>query len=249
MKIRFFSTAVLVCVSLLLTSSLNAQQRQTKRLSIPTGKTSVSATGSITGYQDIEYIVNAAAGQTMTVKMKSNINSNYFLVYGPGNTETALYNSDTGEQTWTTTLTESGDHTIRVYLMRSSARNNVKANFTVTVTVTGGAAPKQGDALVPGTKFNATGIIDAALTPDVAIGSTKADVGVIRYANGDAELHITNAKKQQRIFKYSKSTGKFTSVFPEGWKLETTRSGEYDWIVTVNDQEYYKIPEAVVFGG
>jgi hypothetical protein len=249
MKNSFLTALLVVCAGVLLTSSLHAQERQTKRLSIPTGKTSVSATGSITGYQDIDYIVNAAAGQTMTVKMKSNINSNYFLVYGPGNTETALYNSDAGEQTWTTTLTQSGDHTIRVYLMRSAARNNVKANFTVTVTVKGSAATKPGDALVPGTKFNATSIIDAALTPDVAIGSTKADVGVIRYANGDAELHITNAKKQQRIFRYSKATGKFTCTFPEGWKLETTKSGEYDWIVSVNDQEYYKIPEAVIVGG
>ena len=42
MNNRFLSTAVLVCASLLLTSSLHAQERQTKRLSIPTGKTSVS---------------------------------------------------------------------------------------------------------------------------------------------------------------------------------------------------------------
>lgn len=246
MKILLLATVMLTCASVLISNPLQAQQRQTKRLSIPTGKTSVSATGSITGYQDIDYIVNAAAGQTMTVTLKTNKTSNYFLVYGPNDSETAIYNSDAGEQTWTSTLQQSGDHVVRVYLYRNAARNNVKANFTVTVTVKNSAG-KSGDAKVAGTKFNATSIINAALTPDVAIGTTKADVGVIRYANGDAELHITNAKKQQRIFRFSK--GEFTCTFPEGWKVETARNDRDEWIVSVNGQEFYQIPDAVITGG
>lgn len=246
MRNLLVALVVLTGAGVLLPPSLQAQQRQTKRMTIPAGKTSVSATGSITGYQDIDYIVNAAAGQTMTVTLKTNKTSNYFLVYGPGDAETAIYNSDAGEQTWKKTLDQGGDYTIRVYLYRNAARNNVKANFTVTVTVKN-AAGKPGDAKVAGTQFNATGMLQTALTPTATMGSSESDFGVIRYANGDADIHITNANQLKRVIKFSK--GEFQCLKPSGGKLSYTRSGSDTWKVTFNGQETYLIPDAVITGG
>ena len=246
MKKLLRAAFLLTCASVMLSPVLQAQQRQTKRLSIPTGKTSVSANGTITGYQDIDYIVNAAAGQTMTVTLKTNKTSNYFLVYGPGDTETAIYNSDAGEQTWTKTLDQAGDYTVRVYLYRNAARNNVKANFTVTVTIKNNAA-KSGDAKVAGTQFNATGKLQTALVPTAAMGSSESDFGVIRYANGDADIHITNANQQKRVIKFSK--GEFQCIKPGGGKLSYNRNGPDTWKLTFNGQETYLIPDAVIVGG
>jgi hypothetical protein len=244
---RIRSVAAVIASAFLLCSlALQAQQRQTKQLKIPTGKTSISASGSITGYQDIDYIVNAAAGQTMTVTLKTNKTSNYFLVYGPADKETAIYNSDAGDQTWTKTLDQSGDYTVRVYLYRNAARNNVKANFTVTVTVKN-AETRPGDAKVAGTQFNATGQLKAALVSGAAPGSSMADFGVIRYANGNADIHITNANSQKRVFKFSK--GEFECSLPAGGKLTYNRSSADEWKVTLNGQETYLIPDVVIVGG
>lgn len=223
-----------------------AQEHQSKRLTIPAGKTTVSTTGSITGFQDIDYMIDAKAGQTMTVTLKSNKTSNYFLVFGPMDAQTAIYNSDAGSQTWTKTLDQTGNYTVRVYLYRNAARNNVKANFTLTVAVKNGAT-KPGDAKVAGTKFNATGEVQAALVPTATLGSSMAEFGVIRYANGEADIHLTNANGGKRIIKYS--NGSFKCISPSGCKVTSTRRNSEEWVVKFNDTESYLIYNAIVFGG
>jgi hypothetical protein len=59
-------------------------------------------------------------------------------------------------------LTVSGPHTILVYLMRNAARRGETANYTLTIGVKGGAAKASADALVAGTKYNATADMHAS---------------------------------------------------------------------------------------
>ena len=131
--------------------------------------------------------------------------------------------------------------------MRNAARNNVMSSFTITVSEKTGATAKAGDAKVAGTKFNATGEIQAALIPTASLGSSMAKFGVVRYANGSADIHITNANNAKRIIKFSQ--GEFECLTPAGGKLTYTREGVDNWKVTFNGKETYLIPDAVIQGG
>ncbi len=220
-------------------------QIETRKITFPAGKTSTTINSSVKGDQTIDYKVYAKQGQVLKVKMKSNINANYFNVLAPGSTGEAIYAGETeGTNSFGGTLGVSGEYTIRVYLMRSAARNNTKATFTLTVSVTGGSnGSVQGDALVPGTPYHATGKVRSSMGNEPK-GSVMSDFGVIRSSSSKAEVHVTypNAMKRVLIF----NNGEWTA--PEAKSIKFTRSSG-EWIITVNDYEHYIIPDEVITGG
>ena len=59
-------------------------------------------------------------------------------------------------------LPTDGDYKVRVYLMRNAARRNEVSDYTLTISVTGkplAPIPASQDALLPGTKFHASGSV------------------------------------------------------------------------------------------
>lgn len=222
---------------------------ESKPLQFAKGATSATVKGSIKGDRVVDYKLRAKGGQTMTVALKTSHGSNYFNVLPPGSSDVAIFVGSSGGNDWTGALPADGDYTIRVYLMRSAARRNETANYTLTVGITGsaaaspglGAAPK-GDAKVKGTPYHATGQVPCSMG-NAPEGSSQCEFGVIRGSPGNAEVHVKPAGGLERVL-----TFRGNSVTSGSEKVKASKTDD-GWTVEVNDYEHYRIWEAVISGG
>lgn len=241
-----------VLASLMLTFSAVAQAGdiQTKTVQFAKGHSSATLKGAIKGNQTIDYTLRAKAGQTMSVSLKTSNGANYFNVLPPGSNDEALFVGSSDGNEWTGTLPADGEYKVRVYLMRSAARRNETANYTLKVGITGtattsaaadmGKAPAS-DAKVKGTRYNATGPLPCRMGNDKPI---QCEFGVIRGKPGNAEVHITPPGGLKRVLTFM---GDKVTTNP-GEKVKATKKGD-EWSIEVNDYEHYTIIEAVISGG
>jgi len=135
-----------------------------ERVSFERGKNSSTIESSITGYAVVDYVLGGALkGQYMNVSMATDNNANYFNILAPGEDQVAMFNGSVNGNQYEGILPGTGDYKVRVYMMRSAARRNEVANYSLTVSITGSvsdAAPAQastGDDKVKGTPYQATG--------------------------------------------------------------------------------------------
>jgi hypothetical protein len=234
---------ILLLPFLVLAPVLLFAQITTRKVSFPTGKSSTNISSSIKGEQTIDYTVSAKAGQEMKVTLTSKSTSLYFNVIPPGSTDEAIFIGSSEGNKFGGTLSADGVYKIRVYLMRSAARRNESANFGLYVSVAGNTST---DAKVHGTNYHATGEVQAA-TGTGKRGSTSAKFGVIRNADGTAELHLNlNGGLQQKVM-FSKGEWKCLSEACK--KINYKRIGVDEWELIINDYEHYYIPDAVIIGG
>lgn len=225
---------------------LAADAIETRPVHFAKGATSATLKGSLKGDQVIDYALRARAGQTMTVSLRTSNGANYFNVLAPGSKDAAIFIGSTSGNDWSATLDADGEYRVRVYLMRSAARRNEKADFALAVGIAGAAGPgtpPATDARVPGTAYHATGRLPCSMG-NAPAGSAQCDFGVIRGKPGHAELRLTPPGGLQRVltFREGKVAGTGNA------KVEVQRSADL-WLVDVNDYEHYRIPEAVINGG
>jgi hypothetical protein len=126
------------------------------------GTSAATLEGKIKGYQTVDYQLRARQGQSITVDFKPSNLSAYFNVLPPGS-ETALFIGSTSGNHYAGELPADGLYTIRVYLMRSAARRNETATYTLDVGVKGGekpaasgTAPFDGTLALQGISFHVT---------------------------------------------------------------------------------------------
>ena len=213
------------------------------------GTSTATVTGSLKGDKTIDYKLRAKAGQSMSVTLKTSNAANNFNLLPPGSTGVALFVGSTSGNEWAGPLPADGEYTIRVYLMRSAARRNEVAHYTLTVGVTGsaaasaalGAAPP-GDAKVKGTPYHATGPVPCWMG-NAPVGSSQCEFGVIRGKPGNAEVHIKPPGGLERVLTFMGNT-----VTSGNEKVKASKAGDL-WTIEVNDYEHYQIPEAVISGG
>jgi hypothetical protein len=243
---------IVVCAVLAAGSRvLAADSIEVRPLHFAKGTSSTSVKGSLTGHKTIDYKLRARASQTMTVSLKTSNAANYFNVLPPGSKDVAIFVGSTSGNEWTGRLDADGEYTVRVYLMRSAARRNESAAYTLTVAVTGsagaaaasdlGKAPS-GDAKVKGTPYHATGTLDCWMG-NAPVGSSRCGFGVIRGKPGNAEVHVKPAGGLERVLTFMGN-----EVTSGTDKVTASRSGDI-WTIEVNDHEHYKVPEAVISGG
>ena len=227
-----------------------------ERVQFSSGDSGTTIQGIIRGYEAVEYLLTAQAGQTMTVYLTSNNRSNYFNVYEPGkqpDNDEAMYVSAINGNRYETVLPATGQYLIRVYLMRNAARRNEIANYQLHFAVKGvpnsansnaGHSSKvragEGD-------FDATGKIPCAQSEAQPI--TQCDFGVARESKGTATVMITKPDGSQRqiIFIHGQATTvdqNEASSYPE---LSLSREGDLNFIRI--GSERYEIPDAVIYGG
>jgi len=139
MSVRKPNLISLLLAGVLFSLSVNADDIRTERLQFEAGTTGSTIEASITGYDAVDYVVGARAGQTIAVKLKTDNTANYFNVIPPDEEDAAVFIGSISGGEFTGPLELSGDWKIRVYLMRSAARRNEVANFTLSVSVTGDA--------------------------------------------------------------------------------------------------------------
>lgn len=134
--------AVLFGLTAILFTSVPAVADRTERISFAAGRTSKTVSGTISGYDGVDYLVRVGAGQRLAVSMRTDNDSSYFNVLAPGN-PTALFNGSISGDSSDIIVPDAGDYRIQVYLMRNAARRNETARFTLAVEVTGGPPPAE----------------------------------------------------------------------------------------------------------
>lgn len=253
LKKTSWSSVVLAMATLTLPPEpLLAEEIRSQRVSFKPGSSSATLKGSLQGEQTVDYVLGAKAGQTMRVNLKTDNGANYFNVLPPGSDAAIAIGSNLGNR-WAGALPADGDYTVRVYLMRSAARRNENARYTLTVGIAGGAlgqAPKS-DAKVAGTPYHATGQLPCSIGPDPK-GSAQCSFGVIRGARGNAEVHIADPGFDVALHKDHVQVirivgGKVTSADPKA-KVTAAKKGD-EWSIGIDDFHFYTIPEMVIFGG
>jgi hypothetical protein len=216
-----------------------------ERVQFKKGSAEAIIKNQLKGYEVVDYLLGAKAGQTMRVDLKTSNAANYFNVLPPGSNAAIAMGEILGNK-WTGTLPADGDYTVRVYLMRSAARRNETANYTLSVGITGRA-----DAKVAGTPYHATGNVPCSVGTDPK-GSAQCSFGVIRSAPGQAEVYlaspgydVTLHKDKLRVLKFTGN--KVTSNDPK--EKVTFEKQNDEWSINVNYFYYYVIPDAVINGG
>jgi hypothetical protein len=219
-----------------------------ERVTFAKGASSKTIESALKGGADVDYLVRAAAGQTLEVKLKGTNAQNYFNVLPPGSADVAMYVSNTtAGQSWSGVLPADGDYAIRVYLMRPAARRNESSKYTLTVAVTGKPLPPLStarDAKVAGTAYHATAEVKCALPYQPDVKSCQA--GVVRRGNdGTATFEAIGPMGVQRriLFVQGKPVAADTMD-----PVTITRQGDTT-VVKVSDNERYDVPDAFLNGG
>ncbi len=220
-----------------------------ERVKFAKGASSAKIEGTMKGGADVDYVVRAAAGQTLDVKLDAKNAQNNFLVLPPASNGAAMYSSrDTGVQLWKGMLPTDGDYVIRVFLDRPAARRNESSRYTLTVGVTGTALPPLAagkDARVKGTPYNATASIKCQ--PPFESAMKACDAGVIRRGtDGTATVEVkgSNGVVRRLLFVGGKPVVSDAAVTV----LTFTREGDVT-IVKVGQDERYDVPDPFLRGG
>jgi LysM repeat protein len=112
------------------------------RITFDPGSTTAARVGVINPNETIHYVVNAAQGQTLSVKLTAPANEVAIGVNGP--TGLSLKPLD-ASPTWTTTVSTSGDHSIDL----ASLTGGSSKSYTLEVTLTTPPAPTSTNTPAP----------------------------------------------------------------------------------------------------
>jgi len=128
---RNLAWAVTILMLLVVPLSIFAQGAP-ERVRFQSGHSSATLRGRIVGFGTKDYVVEAKAGQAMTLRLSSANPSTYFVIYSINGRATDM--NETRE--WSDSLSETGDYLIRVFMMRSAARRKgAAANFTLSISI------------------------------------------------------------------------------------------------------------------
>jgi hypothetical protein len=251
MRIRRALLATLTCLLLSSAPVSHADDIEVKAVRFAKGTSSATMKDTIKGYQTIDYTLRAGAGQTMKAKLATKHGANYFNVLPPGSDDAAMFIGSSNGNEWTGTLPVAGDYRLRVYLMRSAARRNETANYTLDVSVTGHSLeplPGSVDAKAPGTGYHATTTV-----PCVPAYSAprECDAGVIRYGHdGTATVEIKwqseGGPMATRRILFVKGEPKASDTFRP---MSFTKNERGETEVVFGGDERFTVQEALVFGG
>ncbi len=219
-----------------------------KHIKFAGGASSTKVKGLISGYKIIDYKLRAKAGQTMSVAILTSNRNNYFNILAPGETEVAFFIGTRDGDRYEGNLPRSGEYTVRVFLIRSAARRNESARYTLSFAIKNGSIGQssKGDAKVGGTPYHATGEVPCAMASGQPAGSCS--FGVAREGKGSGIVTVTRPDGRTRLifFKNGKATGYDQS------QADTARFSfekQDDLSVIRIGGERYEIPDAVIFGG
>jgi hypothetical protein len=201
---------------------------------------------SLRGREFIDVRVTAKRGQVLFADLRSTRDANYFNVIEPDSGDVAVFVGSSAGSRFTGIARASGDYTVRVYLMRSAARRNERARFTLAIGVldTPDASGRAWDARVPGSSFHATSEVPCGPTA-ARTASTRCALGVYRGASGTAQIHLWSPSGVRRVLSCVRST--CISADPRR-PVTTTRAGD-EQLVTFGANERYRIPDSVICGG
>lgn len=140
--------SVLLLLAVFHSTWAQAQDIEEVRVHFDRGSSGTSIRDRLRGYQTIDYVLGARAGQVISIDLRSSNPSGYFNLLR-GNNETAIHTGSVDGNSYTGALPASDDYRIRVYLMRNAARRGERMNYTLSVSIRGnapgGSAPSPED--------------------------------------------------------------------------------------------------------
>lgn len=100
-----------------------------------------------------------------------------------------------------------------------------------------------GDAVVPGTGYNAAGRLPC--TNQIGPTLFECEFGVIRRGGGDATVVVTLPTGNERRIEFRNGRPSTTDAAAQA---RYRRSGD-DTLIFIGNTERYRIPDAVIYGG
>lgn len=122
--------SLLLAALFLTTPAWSADPVHKESVTLTANQATHTVKGKIKGYATAEYTLSGKAGQTLSVKLKTNQSSNYFNIRQQGQDE-ALFIGSTSGNTYQAALPADGEYTVQVYLMRNAARRNAVASYSL----------------------------------------------------------------------------------------------------------------------
>jgi hypothetical protein len=140
MMLRFGKLLMMALWLALASAPFAAAQESVETLRFRPGSETTTVRGIVAGRIGVSYRVEARAGQRMSVTLRGSNKFLYFNVIDPRGRTIARE-----ETRWSDQLRASGSFRIQIYLLRSEARRNTFAPFTLEVRLGGrGMPPKDG---------------------------------------------------------------------------------------------------------
>ncbi|WP_082677607.1 SH3 domain-containing protein [Ruegeria profundi] len=139
---KLFKTITLIA-ALAMATGASAQLR-TEEVRFASGTSGATIPGRIVGSEEVRYELGASAGQSMRVDLATSNSSAYFNIFAPGDVpgqSEALFVGPVSGTSYAGILPESGTYTIQVFLNRNAARRGEQADYRLTVSIGGAAAP------------------------------------------------------------------------------------------------------------
>ena len=114
----------------------DAAQR-VERLKLGAGLETATINGRIKGDDGVSYIVDAHAGQQLSVAFTPENPACHFNVVEPGADKKTLHDGTQGGNSFSGTLPISGDYLTQVYLMQDAAQREEICDYSIKIEVTG----------------------------------------------------------------------------------------------------------------
>ena len=181
--------ACLLAGALLTGTALTAEAA--KQISFGKGKSSASVSGKVQGSNDVDYVIRASAGQTLTVDFKAGKGAAYFNVLPPGSTGEAIFVGSSEGNHFKGTLPSDGDYTIRVYLMGGAKDSGKPVTYTLKVGI-----PASGKSIAATTGSSSSNVKTAeknclvAVAKKVGVSSSKLSVSYSAEAESGIGIDI-----------------------------------------------------------
>ncbi len=126
---------VLIAAALVATIATPAPAaNREERVRFARGASSAELRGEVRGYDYIDYLVGARAGQRLSITLTRTSGQAFFLVRAPGSDENLFDGSLSGDR-YATVLPTTGDYRIRVLMMRAFARRNERSAYRLGVAI------------------------------------------------------------------------------------------------------------------
>ena len=250
-SLRQFSTLLALLILLPLSDGARAQtERSVQVIQFAKGKNEAKVTGTIAGRRFIDYQLRAAAGQTLSISLKSQHGSNSFNLLPPGSMDAAMAIGELSDHAFTGLLPDDGVYTIRVFLMRSAARRNESSRFDLHVAIEGqplAALSPRTDAMVQGTRFHAV----STVTCQPAYSEHReCKAGVVRRGeDGTATVELSWPAEGQVRGMRRLLFVKGEPVASDTVQAIRQQRGEQGWLIQFDSDESYTVPYELVRGG
>ena len=215
-----------------------------QRVQFKPGDATATVDGTITGYEAVDYLLGASAGQTMSVTMMTDHGAAYFNVLPPDSEDEADFVGSSEGNSFVGRLDLDGDWRVRVYMMRSAARRGETAVFKMKMGISGSPDPeaaRERNDFGP-REWDARGDLGCAVG-GAPMQPRACPFKVLRYESGGTVFVVPPGGGPVRILYFESGTWSTDSAA----KVKVSKRDDM-WTLAV-EGETYELPDAVLTGG